>query len=221
MVRESFGRHIKELEQEVIGMSEMVAVEIGRSIEALRDRSTEEAKKIIDADNLVNKKRWAIEDKCINVIARQQPVATDLREIIAVLSIITDLERMGDYAKGIAKVVLLLGTEPLVKPLDDIPMMAQKATSMLKKSIDAFIARDAKAAEAICSEDDYVDRLYDQVYRDLLDCMIKDPKLITKATYLIWVAHNLERIADRTTNICERIVFLVTGTMREINVSIY
>jgi phosphate transport system protein len=128
---------------------------------------------------------------------------------------------MGDYAEGIAKIVILLGDEPLVKPLVDIPLMAQKATDMLKRSLDAFINRDAKTAEAICNEDDQVDRLYEQVYRELLSYMIEDPKTITRATYLIWVAHNLERIADRTTNICERTVYLATGTLREINVSNY
>ncbi|HUW17703.1 MAG TPA: phosphate signaling complex protein PhoU [Sedimentisphaerales bacterium] len=221
MVRESFGRHIKELEEEVKDMSGMVITAINRSVEALKSRNVDDAKQIIDADVLINKKRWDTEEKCINLIARQQPVATDLREIIAVLNIITDLERMGDYAEGIAKIVILLGDEPLLKPLVDIPLMAQKATAMLSKSIEAFVGRDAKAAEAICDEDDEVDRLYDQVYRELLTYMIEEPATISRATYLIWAAHNVERIADRVTNICERIVFLVTGTMREVNVSRY
>ena len=221
MVRESFGRHIKELEEEVKDMSGMVITAINRSVEALKSRNVDDAKQIIDADVLINKKRWDTEEKCINLIARQQPVATDLREIIAVLNIITDLERMGDYAEGIAKIVIMLGAEPLLKPLVDIPLMAQKATAMLSKSIEAFVGRDAKAAEAICDEDDEVDKLYDQVYRELLTYMIEEPATISRATYLIWAAHNVERIADRVTNICERIVFLVTGTMREVNVSRY
>jgi len=220
-MRESFEEHIKGLTEDVVAMSEMVANATSRSVKALADRDVEEAKRIINDDLLVNKKRWHIEEKCINLIALQQPVATDLREIIAVLNIITDLERMGDYAEGIAKIVILLGDEPLVKPLVDIPLMAQKATDMLKRSLDAFINRDAKTAEAICNEDDQVDRLYEQVYRELLSYMIEDPKTITRATYLIWVAHNLERIADRVTNICERTVYLATGTLREINVSKY
>jgi len=221
MTRESFVRHIKELEEEVKGMGEMVIAATSRSIEALKNRDVDDAKRIIDEDTLINKMRWDIEEKCIHLIARQQPVASDLREIIAVLSIITDLERMGDHAEGIAKIVVMLGSEPPVKPLIDIPQMAQKAASMLKRSIEAFIKRDAAAAELICNEDEDVDKLYDQVYRELLTYIIEDPKTITGATYLIWVAHNLERIADRVTNICERIVFLVTGTMREINVSRY
>jgi len=221
MAREMFRGHIKKLENEVMDMGQMVITAVNRSVETLKARNRQDARQIITDDAIINKKRWAIEENCINLIALQQPVATDLREIIAVLSIVTDLERMGDYAEGIAKIVILLGDEPLVKPLVDIPLMAQKATDMLKRSLDAFINRDAKTAEAICNEDDQVDRLYEQVYRELLSYMIEDPKTITRATYLIWVAHNLERIADRTTNICERTVYLATGTLREINVSNY
>ena len=221
MVREAFRDNIKELERELIDMGEMVIRAVNRSLEALKSRNKNEAKRIISDDLLINKKRWDIEEKCINLIATQQPVATDLREIIALLNIITDLERMGDHAEGIAKIVLMLGDEPLVKPLIDIPRMADKAVGMIKKSIEAFVKRDAKAARAICDEDDEVDRLYDQVYRELLTFMIEDPTTIARATYLMWAAHNLERIADRVTNICERIVFLVTGTMEEISVSKY
>jgi len=221
MIRESFAKHIKALETEIVGMSEMVVGAVNHSVDTLKKQDVAEAEKIIAADSLINKKRWEIEERCINLIALQQPVATDLREIIAVLSITTDLERMGDYAEGIAKIVVMLGKEPLVKPLVDIPEMAKIATSMLKKSMEAFIKRDAEAAKAICNEDDNVDKLYDQVYHDLLKCMIEDPKTISKATPLIWAAHNLERIADRVTNICERIAYLSTGTMQEINVSKY
>lgn len=221
MVRESFFRHIKDLERDVMEMGEMVVTAINRSIEALQNHDVNSANRIIADDELINKKRWDIEEKCINLIATQQPVASDLREIVAVLSIVTELERMGDYAEGIGKIVVMLGDEPLVKPLVDIPRMAQKAVSMLRKSLDAFVNRDAKAAAALCSEDDEVDLLYEQVYRELLTYMIETPATITRATYLIWAAHNLERIADRVTNICERIIFLVTGTMSEVNVSRY
>ncbi|MCK4384880.1 MAG: phosphate signaling complex protein PhoU [candidate division Zixibacteria bacterium] len=221
MVREAFRENIKELERELIDMGEMVIRAVNRSIEALKSRNKDEAKRIISDDLLINKKRWDIEEKCINLIATQQPVATDLREIIALLSIITDLERMGDHAEGIAKIVIMLGDKPLVKPLIDIPRMADKTTDMIKRSLEAFVKRNAKTARAICDEDDEVDRLYDQVYRELLLFMIEDPTTITRATYLMWTTHNLERIADRVTNICERIVFLVTGTMEEISVSKY
>jgi phosphate transport system protein len=221
MVRESFCKHIKGLEKNVTDMSQMVISAINRSIEALRDLNVDKAKQVIDDDALVNKKRWDIEEECINLIATQQPVASDLREIIAVLSIVTELERIGDYAEGISKIVILHGTESLVKPLVNIPQMAVIGIDMLEKSIAAFLKRDAKAAEMVCMDDDKVDSLYEQVYRELLTYMIEDPKTITLATYLIWTAHNLERIADRVTNICERIVFLVTGRMKEINASKY
>jgi len=221
MTRESFSKYIKDLEKEVVQMGEMVITAISRSIEALKDRNVDEAKRIVDDDVLINKKRWDVEEKCIHLIATQQPVASDLREIIAVLSIATELERMGDHAEGIGKIVIMHGKEPLVKPLVDIPQMAEKTVSMLRKSLDAFVRRDAQEAKALCGEDDQVDLLYEQVFHELLAYMIENPRTITRATYLIWTAHNLERIADRVTNICERIVFLVTGTATELNVSRY
>ncbi len=220
-MRKTFQEHMKDLEGEVIEMGEMVARAIKRSIAALKERDLEEAERIIADDAQIDAKRWNIEEKCINLIATQQPVATDLRTIIALLSIIVDLERMGDHAEGIAKIVLKLGKGSLVKPLVDIPRMAEKGIDMLRRSLKAFINRDVDEAIRICDEDDEVDMLYDQVYRELLTFMLEDPRLITRATYLIWVAHNLERIADRVTNICERIVFLVKGRMEEINVSKY
>jgi phosphate transport system protein len=221
MVREGFVKYMKDLEKELTEMNQMVITALQRSIEAMKKRDIEEAKKIIADDSLINKKRWDIEDKCINLIATQQPVASDLREIIAVLNMITDLERMGDHAEGIAKIVLLIGDEPPVKPLEHIPQMAEITTQMLKKSLDSFINRDADAARAICDDDDKVDALYDKVYQACLEHMIKEPKDITKATHLIWVAHNIERTADRVTNICERIVFLVKGSMQEMHISSY
>ncbi len=221
MVRESFIKYIKELEKDVTEMGEMVITTISRSVEALKTLNADQAKRIIADDMLINKKRWDIEEKCVNLIATQQPVASDLREILAILCIVTDLERMGDYAGGIGKIVVMHGSEPLLKPLVDIPRMAEKGVGMLRKSLDAFLKRDAQSAMAINSEDDEVDLLYEQVVGELLDCMIKDPRTISRATYLIWAAHNLERFADHVTNICERIIFLVTGSMSEINVSRY
>ena len=220
-MRESFKEHINGLNEDVVAMSEMVATATSRSVEALGNRDIEKAKQIVNDDLLINRKRWQIEEKCINLIALQQPVATDLREIIAVLNIITELERMGDYAEGNAKIALMLGGEPLVRPLIFLPKMAEKANSMLKKSMQALVNRDAKMATAICNEDDVVDKLYDEAYHDLLMYMIKDPSAVSKVTPLIWAAHNLERIADRVTNICERIVFLATGSMPQVNVSKY
>ena len=212
---------MKALEEEIISQGELVNVALGLSIEALRDLDVTKAEKVINDDILINKKRWSIEEQCINLLATQQPVATDLRELIAVLSISTDLERMGDHAEGIGKIVIMHGDKPLLKPLVDIPKMADKASDMLTESIKAFINKDAEAAKAICNEDDKVDELYDHIYRELLTLMIEDPTVITRGTYLLWAAHNLERIADRVTNICERIVFLVSGSMEKIKVSNY
>ena len=221
MARKTFRENMKALEKEIIGQGEMVNEALYRSVDALRNLDITKAEKVIKDDQLINRKRWNIEEKCINLLATQQPVATDLRELIAVLSISTDLERMGAHAEGIAKIVVMHGDKPLIKPLVDIPRMAEKASDMLTRSIEAFINKDVNAAKTICNEDDEVDMLYDQIYRELLSFMIEDPKMITRGTYLLWAAHNLERIADRVTNICERIVFLVTGSMEKVKVSNY
>jgi phosphate transport system protein len=221
MPREGFHRRIKELEHEVLEMGEMVFDAIHHSVEALKNLDTEKAKQIITNDAQVDRKRWQLEDQCVDLIATQQPVASDLREIIATLSIVRDLERIGDYAEGIGKIVLMHGDEPLVKPLTYLPLMTEKAVGMLRRSLEAFVQRDAKAARLVCDEDDDVDRLYDQAYHDLIGYMVKDPSVITRATYLIWAAHNIERIADRATNIAESVVYLVTGTPTELNVSKY
>jgi len=217
MLRENFRKELKDLEKELVKMGEMTITAIKRSVEALKSRNVDEARRIISDDLLINKKRWEIEERCVNLIATQQPVATDLREIIALLDIITDLERIGDNAAGIARIVIKIGDEPLLKPLIDIPRMMEKAIDMIRKSIKAFLRRDAEAAGAICKEDDEVDALYQQVYRELISFMIEEPRTITRATHLMRAARKLERIADRATNICERTVFLVTGEMRESN----
>lgn len=221
-MRENFQRHIKNLETRVVSLGKAVETAIQASMKALMDRDMVTAEKIVQGDELINKQRWEIEEDSVYLIAMQQPVASDLREIISILNIITDLERMGDHAEGIAKIVLLLGKEDPVKPFTDIPVMAQKAVVMLQKSMDAFIHRDAKAAEAICALDDELDTLNDKVYNELIKYMINQPQTVTRATYQIWAAHNLERIGDRVTNICERIVYLATGSMGKIpNVSKY
>ena len=137
------------------------------------------------------------------------------------LHIAVELERMGDYGEGIAKISLMMGDQPTIKPLIDIPHMADMATAMLRRSLDALVNRDEALALQICNDDDEVDALYDQVYRELLVFMIQDPKTIQRATYLLWIAHDLERVADRATNIAERVIFLVTGRLMEINVSKY
>ena len=221
MSRESFQKAIQELEIELVEMGEMVEEAIEQAVLSLKEKNVSAAEKVITDDILINRKRWDIEEKSLALIVTQQPVAGDLRKLISLLNIIVDLERMGDHAEGIAKITLMIGTMPHVKPLIDIPKMAQKATDMLQRALSAFLNNDADEARQICKEDDEIDMLYEQVYHELLSFMIDDPKTITRATHLIWAAHNLERIADRITNICERVVFLVTGKMEYMDVSKY
>ncbi|MBI4284414.1 MAG: phosphate signaling complex protein PhoU [Chloroflexi bacterium] len=220
-IRAVFHKKLKEIQDSILEMGQMVTEAITRSVEALKNRDTAAARQIIADDQKVNHKRFEIEEKCIELIATQQPAASDLRTIITVLNIIIELERIGDYAVGLARIVLLIADEPLLKPLIDIPRMAEKTIDMLHRSLDAFIKRDAEAAWKIAAEDDEVDHLYDQVFRELLTYMIEDPRTISRATRLMWAAHNLERSADRVTNICERVVFTVTGKMEEIGASKY
>ena len=221
MPRESFDRHLHQLQDEVLILGSMAEKAIDRSMEALKKRDLELARQVVADDTLINQKRLDIEERCIELIVTQQPVASDLRIIVAVLNIIIDLERIGDHAEGVAKIALMIGDEPPLKPLVDLPRMADKARDMLHRSLDAFIRRDAETARQISAEDDEVDNLYDQVFRELLTFMMQDPRTIIRATRLIWVAHNLERTADRVTNICERVVFTVTGKMEEIGASKY
>ena len=221
MVRKNYDSYLGELQDDVLVMGSMVEKAIERSMESLKGRNLSLAEQVIADDRNINEKRFAIEEKCISLIATQQPVADDLRLIVAVLNIITDLERIGDHARGIASIALMIGDEPPVKPLIDLPRMAQKTCEMLRCSLDAFLQYDADLAREICAQDDEVDDLYDQVFCELLSFMAEDPQTITRATRLIWVAHNLERAADRITNICERVVFVVTGKMEEIKASCY
>lgn len=221
MPREGFQNQIRELERDVMHMGELVIEAIHRAVDALGRLDTKQADKVVADDTQINQMRWALEDKCVQLIARQQPVASDLREIVATLSIVRDLERIGDYAEGIGKIVLLHGQNPLVRPLIYLPSMADQAVAMLRGSLEAFIGRDAQKARFICSEDDEVDRLYDKTYQDLIQRMIEDPGVITRATYLMWAAHNVERIGDRATNISESVVYLVTGSTGELEVSRY
>jgi phosphate transport system protein len=195
-------------------MGSMVEKQVERAIAALQQLDHESARQVIAGDDEIDHKRYEIEEVTITLIATQQPMASDLRALVAVLSIIVDLERMGDYAEGTAKIVLKHEDQPLLMPLLGIPIMAGLAEGMLHRSLAAFVARDADAARLIIEEDDEIDRLYNQVYRELLTYMINDPRTIDRATWLLWVAHNVERIADRVTNICDRTVFLVTGHMQ-------
>jgi phosphate transport system protein len=214
-------RQLGQLQQEVVSLAEVVDKAIIRAVDALKRRDLEESQQVIHEDDYIDQKRYEVEERCIDLIATQQPMARDLRTIIALLHISVELERIGDYAEGISKISLMMGEEPPLKPLIDIPRMADKATQMLRDSMDSLVSRDVVKANQVLQDDDEVDGLYDQVYRELLVIMIQDPQTIEKATYLLWTAHDLERIADRATNIAERVIFLVTGKIVESGSSKY
>lgn len=216
MPRESLERDLKRLEAEILDMGAQVEKSLLASVEMLKRRDLEGSRSIMALDRTINKKRYAIETACLITVATQQPMASDLRVIAAILHINDELERMGDYAKGIGKISLMIGTQPLIKPLIDIPRMADRACSMLHRSLEAFAQRDVAMARAIPAEDDEVDALFDQVNRELITYIMGNPSLMEQANLLLWVAHNLERTADRVTNICERVIFTVTGELVEI-----
>ncbi len=221
MLRLDLDRQLAQLQQEVVSLAEIVDKATMRAVDALKRRDLVESQQVVQEDDYIDQKRYEIEDRCIDLIATQQPMARDLRAIIALLHISSELERMGDYAEGIAKISLLMGEEAPLKPLIDIPRMADKATQMLRNSIDSLVSRDMVKANQVLQDDDEVDDLYDQVYRELLLFMLQDPQTIQRATYLLWAAHDLERIADRATNIAERVIYLVTGKMVESGLSRY
>ena len=221
MTRELFHREIGQLQDDVLVLGSMAEKAIMEAMEALRDGDRAWSQKIVEDDARINKKRFEIEEKSVFVIASQQPMASDLRALVSMLFIVTDLERIADHAEGIARINLLLGDEPLPRRLGYIPAMADRALAMLRDSLQAYIDRDVDLARRTCEADDEVDRLQDRVYEDATQGMVADPTTIERNTYLLWCSHNLERIADRCTNICERVIYLVTGQMEEINVSKY
>lgn len=221
MPKADFDRHLRQLQDDLLVLGSMVEKAIAKALDALKRRDLEASRQVVKEDDVIDQQRFQLEEQCIELIATQQPVAGDLRRLVAFLHIAVELERMGDYAEGIARISLLMGEEPPLKPLIDIPRMAEKAMDMMRQSLDSLVNRDIVAATGVCNADDEVDALYDQVYGELITYMIQDPKTIQRATYLIWVAHDLERVADRATNIAERVIYLVTGKMTEINVSKY
>lgn len=218
MVRQLFDEQIHDLLEDLWAMGQMVSQAIERSIQALVRQDVPLAQRVIDEDSEVNAAQHEIDEKCLVLIATQQPMASDLRTLLGVTNVAAELERIGDYAEGIAKLALKLSGQPLLKPLIDIPRMAEQSRHMLEDVLRAFVELDTEAAVQIAAADELVDNLYDQVYRELLVFMMNDPKTIAQATYLLWVAHNLERIADRTTNIAERVIFIARGQVVELNV---
>jgi phosphate transport system protein len=215
-MRKAFETELQELKDEILLLGSMVEHAIINSVESLKKRDIKGAQDIIAKDKEINKKRFDIEAQLMVLIATQQPMAHDLRLLASSMEIISELERMGDYAKGIANINIRMGDEPLLKPLIDIPRMAQKGADMLHRALTAFVNEDVETAKAIPVEDDEVDALYNQIYRELMVFIIEDPKNIERANWLLWVSHNLERVADRVTNICERTVFIATGEMTEV-----
>ena len=221
MTREVFEKKLREMQDDVLIMGSMVEKAVQRSMDALRTRDLALSNAVVGDDIAINKKRYELEEKCIHTIALQAPMAADLRIVVSILFISNELERMADHAEGIARINLMLGDEPLSGPIGDIMLMGDKALDMLRRSLTAFVERDDALARQICDDDDAVDELYDTSYHTLIQEVIRTPQDVERITYLIWACHNLERIADRVTNICERVIFMVTGQLEEINVSRY
>ena len=215
--RATLDREIQELKTDLLAMGDMVDRAIDRSIQALRDRDMELARQIVRDDEKINAAEESVKDRVITTIATQQPMASDLRIIMAVSALVTELERMGDHAAGIAKITLRMGSLPPLKPLIDIPRMAEKGRWVMQEELKAFIDQDVERARQAALCDQEVDALYDQIYRELLIFMMDDPRTITRATYLLWVAHNLERISDRATNIGERVIYMVSSRTEDLN----
>ena len=211
MIRHGFDQDLEALRRELLLMGEVVKQTIKNAVTALKTKDMALARSVMDGDDIIDRMQVEIEDRCIALIARQQPVATDLRILGTGLKITTDLERIGDHAFDIAKIAVEIGAEPLIKPLVDIPQMAELAQAMLQDCLQAYLNLDVQLAEKVIRDDDKVDQLYLQVYRDLLNYMIDDPTTINQATQLLFVARYLERIADHSTNVAEWVIYLVTG----------
>ena len=211
MLRSDYERDLASLEEDLAEMANLVEQATRSALDALENQNNELAQRIVDEDDRIDRLQDALENKCVGMLATQQPTARDLRQVLSAVHIAVELERMGDYAEGIAKICLRIGNQPLLKPLIDIPRMAELALTMLRESLHAYSSRDEGQARKVCKDDDVVDDLYNQIYRELLTYMLQDPRNIERATYLLWVAHDLERIADRATNIAERVMWLVSG----------
>jgi len=212
-----FEQKMKYLEEKLQQMGNLVEDSIARSVEALKNQDLELARKVIEGDDAIDDLEQEIEEKCLEVIATQQPMAKDLRRVATLFKMISDLERMADYATSIAKIILRIADEPLIKPLVDIPRMSYLSQKMVKQSLDAYVREDVELAVAVGRDDDEVDKLFGQIFRELLTIMMENPKTITQATHLLFVSRYLERIADHATNIGEKVIFLVTGKKRDLN----
>ncbi|NPV44118.1 MAG: phosphate signaling complex protein PhoU [Firmicutes bacterium] len=216
-MRSGFQRELDELYQDVLKMGSIVEQQIFNAVESLKNKDKELAEKVIKDDDIVDNLETSIEDKCIKLIARQQPMAKDLRIIFTGIKIVTDLERMSDYATDIAKFTIRLLGEKYIKPLIDIPRMSEKTRKMVKDALDAYVHEDTELARQVCADDDEIDHLYKQIFNELLIIMMQDPRTIKQATQLLFSARALERIADHATNLGEWVIFQVTGKKKDLN----
>jgi len=213
MPRKSFDQQLALLQTDILMLGDQVERALGESVELLKRRDIVGSQRLVEEDRLIDERRYAIESEALTLIATQQPMAGDMRTLAAALFIVNELERIGDYAKGLGRVNIRIGDEPLMKPLIDIPQMADRTRDMLHRALEAFIHRNAEVARAIIAEDEPVDALYDQVYAELMTLIMQDTSKLRQANLLLMAAHNLERAADRVTNICERVIYCVTGRL--------
>jgi phosphate transport system protein len=219
--RALFDRHLSDLRNDIVDLGSRVEQAIRWAMDSLSRRDLNLARVVVEGDYVINQRRFELEEHAVNLIATQQPMASDLRSIIAMIHIITELERIADHAEGIARISLMLGEQSLPLNLGRLKDMAEVGIDMMHRSITAFIERNTELAHAVCAQDDELDGLYDANYAEVIGRMLMDPTLAKVLTYELWTAHNLERIGDRATNICERVIYLVTGKMEEENVSRY
>ncbi len=215
--RELFDQQLADLRDDILRLGETAKTAIGLSVQALKEQDQDLARQVIAGDEVINTERYDLEEQCLKLIATQQPTAGDLRAIVAAIHIVTELERIGDYASGIAELAIRLAHKPMLKPLIDVPRMTKIDQEMIHASLEAYFKNDPDLALETAKRDAEIDQLYDQIYRELLTYMLEDPRSITRATHLLWVAHKLERIADRATNICERVIFMTTGEFKELS----
>jgi phosphate transport system protein len=217
--RQKLDHQLGLLQEDIVTLGEMVELAVRKAVEALKRRDVRAAQLVCTNDQSINDRRYDIEIEGLILIATQQPMARDLRLVAAILEINTELERIGDYAKGIARITMLLKDENVIIPTGKFQRMADLSLSMLSRALKAFVAQDADTALQIPREDDQIDALYNQIFKDLMHKMIAEPATMEHSNYVIWAAHNLERLADRVTNICERVVFLVNGEMQELDIT--
>ena len=218
MPRDTFEKQMGDLQNDLLKLGELAGRTILDGVEALKTRDRVLAKSLIEHDDEINRSRYDLEERCYDLIATQQPLASDLREIISVLLIAIELERIADHSKNLAEIVIYMGSEPLLKPLVDIPRMEAICREMLSQALDAFTRKDAQMARAVCDRDDEIDHLYQQIFRELMTYVVDDPRTVSRALNLLFAAHNLERIGDRVTNIGERVIYAATGELEERNI---